>query len=445
MRALNATHDPGLRSWVESANRAAGDFPIQNLPFGVFRRRAAGPGEPFRGGVAIGDQILDLAREELRGLASGSPVDAALAACGESTLNSFMGLGPQAWSSLRQFLSEHLREGSPHVARLRAALVPQRDAEHAVPARIGDYTDFYASVHHATAVGRLFRPDNPLLPNYKWVPIGYHGRASSIRVSGQEFARPVGQLMPPGAAAPFLAPTRRLDYELEVGIFVGVGNALGTRVPLAQAQDHVFGVCLLNDWSARDIQAWEYQPLGPFLAKNFATTISPWIVTLEALAPFRAPWTRPGEDPQPLPYLEGTEVRATGALDIQLEVWLESERMRASGQAPLRLSHSTFRDSYWTLAQLVAHHSVNGCNLESGDLLGSGTQSGPGGMEEAGSLLELSEGGKRPLPLPSGETRTFLADGDRVIFRGWCEREGFARIGLGECAGVVLPARVDAL
>jgi fumarylacetoacetase len=328
---------------------------------------------------------------------------------------------------------------------MRAALVPQRDAEHAVPARIGDYTDFYASVQHATAVGRLFRPDNPLLPNYKWVPIGYHGRASSIRVSGQEFPRPTGQLMPPGAPAPFVAPTRRLDYELEVGVFVGVGNALGTRVPLAEAEDHVFGVCLLNDWSARDIQAWEYQPLGPFLAKNFATTISPWIVTLEALAPFRAPWTRPSEDPQPLPYLEGANVRAAGALDIQLEVWLESERMRASGQAPLQLSHSTFRDSYWTLAQLVAHHSVNGCNLEPGDLLGSGTQSGPGGLEEAGSLLELSEGGKRPLTLPSGETRTFLADGDRVIFRGWCQREGFARIGLGECAGVVLPVSVDAL
>ncbi len=349
--------------------------------------------------------------------------------------------GSHAWSGLRLFLSEVLRDNS----RLRPTLVPQRDAEHAVSARIGDYTDFYASVHHATAVGRLFRPDNPLLPNYKWVPIGYHGRASSIRVSGQEFPRPVGQLMPPGAPAPFVAPTRRLDYELEVGIFVGVGNALGTPVPLAQAEAHVFGVCLLNDWSARDIQAWEYQPLGPFLAKNFATTISPWIVTMEALEPFRAPWTRPSEDPQPLPYLEGAGVRAAGALDIQLGVWLESERMRASGQEPLRLSRSTFRDSYWTLAQLVAHHSVNGCNLEPGDLLGSGTQSGPGGVEEAGSLLELSDGGKRPLTLPSGETRTFLADGDRIIFRGWCEREGSARIGLGECAGVVLPVRADAL
>jgi fumarylacetoacetase len=386
--------------------------------------------------VAIGDQILDLADEKLQDVA---PV--ALAACGESTLNSFMALGPEAWSGVRRFLSAVLRENS----NLRPALVPQREAEYAVPARIGDYTDFYASVHHATAVGRLFRPDNPLLPNYKWVPIGYHGRASSIRVSGQEFPRPVGQLMPPGAPAPFVAPTRRLDYELEVGILVGVGNELGTPVPLAQAEDHVFGVCLLNDWSARDIQAWEYQPLGPFLAKNFATTISPWIVTLEALEPFRSPWTRPSEDPQPLPYLEGVRVRAAGALDIQLGVWLQSERMRASGQEPLRLSRSTFRDSYWTLAQLVAHHSVNGCNLEPGDLLGSGTQSGPGGLEEAGSLLELSEGGKRPLALPSGETRTFLADGDRVIFRGWCEREGCARIGLGECAGVVLPVRADAL
>jgi fumarylacetoacetase len=437
MSALNATHDPALRSWVGSANRAGADFPIQNLPFGVFRR--AGSHEAWRGGVAIGDQILDLGAATLREV-SGGVVAQALAACGdEPTLNSFMAMGREAWSALRGFLSEVLRAGSPHAERLRAALVPEREAEYAVPARIGDYTDFYASIHHAAAVGRLFRPDNPLLPNYKWVPIGYHGRASSIGVSGQKFPRPMGQLMPKGAASPTLAPTRSLDYELEVGIFIGAGNALGTRVPVDACAEHVFGLCLLNDWSARDIQAWEYQPLGPFLAKNFATTISPWIVTLEALAPFRTAWSRPAEDPQPLSYLDSAHMRSDGAIDIQLEVLLESERMRALGEAPELLSHSSFRDSYWTIAQLVAHHTINGCNLEAGDLLGSGTQSGPA-PADAGSLLELSEGGKRPITLGSSETRTFLADGDRVIFRGWCERAGFARIGFGEVAGLVLPA-----
>jgi fumarylacetoacetase len=443
MNTVNATHDPALRSWLDSANRADADFPIQNLPFGVFRRSAGEGADRYRGGVAIGDQILDLGAADLRSLSSGV-VTEALVACGEPTLNSYLALGPEAWSALRGFLSEVLRADSPHAARSRATLVPQKDAEYTVPARIGDYTDFYASIHHATSVGRLFRPDNPLLPNYKWVPIGYHGRASSIRVSGQEFPRPAGQIMPKGAPCPYLAPTRSLDYELEVGIFIGTGNALGSRVPIDAAEGHVFGLCLLNDWSARDIQAWEYQPLGPFLAKNFATTISPWIVTLEALAPFRAPWTRPVEDPQPLPYLESAELRAAGAIDIQLEVWLETARMRAEALAPERLSHSTFRDSYWSVAQLVAHHSVNGCNLAAGDLLGSGTQSGPT-PGEAGSLLELSEGGKRSLALRTGETRTFLADGDRVIFRGWCERQGFARIGFGEVAGVVLPADSNGL
>jgi fumarylacetoacetase len=445
MNTLNATHDPALRSWVDSANRTDADFPIQNLPFGVFRGvlPRSGGAEPHRGGVAIGDQILDLGAPELRNLSSGV-VTEALVACGEPTLNSFMALGRESWSALRGFLSEVLRSDSPHATRLRTALVPQKDAQYALPARVGDYTDFYASIHHATSVGRLFRPDNPLLPNYKWVPIGYHGRASSIRVSGQEFPRPVGQIMPKGAPCPIVAPTRSLDYELEVGIFIGTGNALGSRVPLEAAEDHVFGLCLLNDWSARDIQAWEYQPLGPFLAKNFATTISPWIVTLDALAPFRTPWTRPAEDPQPLSYLEGPSLRASGAVDIQLEVWLETARMRAEMLAPERLSHATFRDSYWSVAQLVAHHSINGCNLAAGDLLGSGTQSGPA-AGEAGSLLELSEGGKRPLTLRSGETRMYLADGDRVTFRGWCERTGCARIGFGEVTGVVLPADLNGL
>jgi fumarylacetoacetase len=441
MTELNSTHDPALKSWLESANRAAADFPIQNLPFGVFRRCCGG--EHFRGGVALGDQVVDLAAAELHGLSPSAAVTAALAACSEPTLNTFFALGLKSWSALRAFLSEVFRADSPHAARLRPALVPQSEVEYTVPVRIGDYTDFYASIHHATSVGRLFRPDNPLLPNYKWVPIGYHGRSSSVRVSGQEFKRPVGQIMPKGAPCPFVAPSRSLDYELEVGIFIGTGNPVGDRVALEQAEAHVFGVCLLNDWSARDIQAWEYQPLGPFLAKNFATTVSPWVVTLEALAPFRAPWTRPAEDPQPLPYLEGAGVRACGAFDLQLEVWLETQRMRTEGLSPERLSHANFRDSYWTVAQLVAHHTVNGCNLEAGDLLGSGTQSGPT-AEEAGSLLELSEGGKRPLSLRSAETRTYLQDGDRVIFRGWCERAGFVRIGLGEVSGRVLPADFSA-
>lgn len=437
MVEVNATHDPALRSWVGSANRAGGDFPIQNLPFGVFRRIASD--ETWRGGVAIGDQVLDLGAAALRERSSGV-VTKALAACGvESTLNSFMAMGREAWSGLRGFLSEVLRAGSPHAQALRGALVPQSQAEYAVPVRIGDYTDFYASIHHATAVGRLFRPDNPLLPNYKWVPIGYHGRASSIRVSGQKFTRPAGQIMPPGASSPIVSPTRRLDYELEVGIFIGTGNPLGTRIHVDCATDHVFGLCLLNDWSARDIQAWEYQPLGPFLAKSFATTISPWIVTFEALAPFQTRWVRPAEDPQPLSYLDSAAVRATGAIDLQLEVWLETQRMRAAGTPAERLSHATFRDSYWTIAQMVAHHTVNGCNLEAGDLFGSGTQSGPA-PSEAGSLLELSQGGKSPIVLRSGEMRTFLEDGDRVVFRGWCERDGFTRIGFGEAAGLVLPA-----
>ncbi|MGC1727758.1 MAG: fumarylacetoacetase, partial [Steroidobacteraceae bacterium] len=339
--------------------------------------------------------------------------------------------------------SRALRADSPDAQRLRALLVPQGAAEYRLAAEIGDYTDFYASIHHAQAVGRLFRPDNPLLPNYKWVPIAYHGRASSIRVSGQDFARPVGQVLPPGATEPQLAATRRLDYELEVGVFIGRGTELGARVPVAAAESHVFGLCLLNDWSARDVQSWEYQPLGPFLAKNFATTISPWVVTLEALAPFRAPWTRPEGEPAPLPYLDDPAVRSAGAIDLDLEVWLESARMREQGVPPVRMSHSNFRDSWWSVAQMVAHHTVGGCNLRPGDLLGSGTQSGPA-PEEAGSLLELTAGGRRAVPLAAGEQRTFLEDGDRVMLRGWCARPGCVRIGLGECAATVLPARAPA-
>jgi fumarylacetoacetase len=434
---LNATHDPALRSWVDSANLPGADFPIQNLPFAVFRR--AGGREEFRGGVAIGDQVLDLGALHALGAFEG-PARAPLGACAAPRLNELMALGPQAAGALRAALSEALRADSSDAGRLRALLVPQHAVEYRVAAEIGDYTDFYTSIHHARAVGRLLRPDNPLLPNYKWVPIAYHGRASSIRVSGQEFVRPVGQVLPPGASEPQLAATRRLDYELEVGVFIGRGTELGARVPLAAAESHVFGLCLLNDWSARDVQSWEYQPLGPFLAKNFATTVSPWVVTLQALAPFRAPWSRPAGEPPPLPYLDDPAVRAAGAIDLNLEVWLESARMREAGVPPRRLSHSNFRDSWWSVAQMVAHHTLGGCNLRPGDLMGSGTQSGPA-PQEAGSLLELTAGGRQAVPLPGGEQRTFLEDGDRVILRGWCARPGYARIGLGECAATVLPAR----
>jgi fumarylacetoacetase len=322
---------------------------------------------------------------------------------------------------------------------VESQLIGQTEVRLHVPCLVGDYTDFYVGIHHATNVGKQFRPDNPLLPNYKYVPIGYHGRASSVRASGEPVIRPSGQRKAPEADAPEYGPSRRLDYELELGIWIGQGNELGSPIPIAEAADHIAGYCLLNDWSARDLQAWEYQPLGPFLAKSFATTISPWVVTLEALAPYRLPWSRPAEDPQPLPYLDCESLRATGALDVHLEVALETAAMRAAGDAPQSLARTNFRHSYWTIAQMVAHHTVNGCNLEPGDLLGSGTQSGPT-PDQAGSLLELTEGGKRAIRLENGEIRTFAEDGDRVILRGWCERPGCARIGFGEASGMVLAA-----
>ncbi len=434
---LNATHDPALESWVESANVPASDFPLQNLPFAAFRR--AGAAEAYRAGLAIGDQVLDLGALAAAGLLEGEAAPA-LAACAAPALNALMGQGARAASALRAALSAALRRGSPLAARLQPWLVPQAAVEFRVAAEIGDFTDFYASIYHATAVGRLFRPDNPLLPNYRWVPIAYHGRASSVRVSGTDFRRPLGQLPPQGAAPPVLGPSRRLDYELELGIFIGAGNELGTHIALSDAEAHVFGLVLLNDWSARDIQGWEYQPLGPFLAKNFATTVSPWVVTLEALAPFRVPAPRPAEEPPPLPYLRAPAGALDGAFDIRLEVWLETARMRARGVAPQRLSASSFRHSWWTVAQMVTHHTVNGCNLTPGDLLGSGTQSGPD-AQEAGSLLELTRGGRQGLHLADGEERTFLEDGDRVLLRGHCARAGFRRIGFGEAAATVLPAR----
>ncbi len=433
---LNETHDPALRSWVSSANRPGCDFPIQNLPFAVFRRR--GSDEPWRGGVAIGDEIVDLSAIAQGGLVSDSAASVALHAAAEPSLNRYMGMGHSAWSALRLALSRALREGATQASAWRDALVAQSDAEFRVPADVGDYTDFYTSIHHATTVGRLFRPDNPLLPNYQWVPIGYHGRASSLDVSGQSFRRPHGQTLAAGATVPQLSPSRRLDYELELGLFVGPGNRKGTPIDIADAEAHLFGLCLLNDWSARDLQSWEYQPLGPFLSKNFATTLSPWVVTMEALAPYRVAFERPAADPQPLPYLDSPQNRERGAIDIVLEVWLQTPKMREAGAPPTRVSRTNFqRSSYWTLAQLLVHHTVNGCNLQPGDLLGSGTQSGPDAGEE-GSLLEMSRGGKQRFSLPNGEQRTFLEDGDTVVLKGWCERAGAARIGLGEVTGTVL-------
>lgn len=436
MLELNETHAPALRSWIASANLPGTDFPIQNLPFAVFRR--AGSDEAFRGGVAIGSMIVDLGLAARCGALEPDAQPIA-AACGETSLNRFMAMGPAAWSALRLALSRALRADTAGADRLADCLLAQAEAEYTVPARIGDYTDFYTSLYHATNIGKLFRPDNPLMPNYKWVPIGYHGRSSSIAVSGQEFARPRGQTMLPGAAKPNFGPCKRLDYELELGIFVGTGNASGQPVSIDDAESHVFGLCLLNDWSARDIQAWEHQPLGPFLSKNFATTISPWVVTLEALAPYRRPLIRPDGDPEPLPYLASSANREHGAIDIQLEVNLETETMRRRGAGSARLSVASYRHAYWTVAQLLAHHTVNGCNLQPGDLFGSGTLSGPT-LDQAGALIELTAGGKNPVKLPDGDSRTFLEDGDTVILRGWCERPGKARIGFGECRGTVLPA-----
>jgi len=420
MTELNATHDPALRSWVVSANTADTDFPIQNLPFGRFRR--AGTSEPFRIGVAIGDQVLDLRATGL--------IDS-------DDMNALMATSSLQRSALRAAISAGLAEGSANQPAWQTALIAQSAAEMTLPCQIGDYTDFYTGIHHATTVGKLFRPDNPLLPNYKWVPIGYHGRGSSIGVSGQTFRRPRGQLK--GAAdAPVLGASQRVDYELELGVLIGPGNARGEPIAMADAEEHLFGVCLINDWSARDLQAWEYQPLGPFLAKNFATTVSPWVMTLEALAPYRRPFTRPEGDPQPLPYLDSDANRREGAFDIALSVWLQTARMRAAGEAPVKLSQSNVAESaYWTLAQLITHHTVNGCNLVPGDLLGSGTLSGPT-PEQGGSLLELSLGGKQTLTLPNGEERTFMQDGDTVILRGHCERAGRPRIGLGEVSGTLL-------
>ncbi len=438
---MNDTHDPRRTSWVESAQGAT-DFPIQNLPFGVFHERGDDV-EDARVGIAIGDQILDLTACHDEGRFTGVAEHAA-EACAAPSLNLLMGLGREHLAELRRQVVSLLDADSPARKTSKRLgdrlLVPMAEAELLLPARVGDYTDFYASVHHATNVGSMFRPDNPLLPNYKWVPIAYHGRASSLVPSGTPVRRPRGQVKDANAEAPVYVPTRALDYEMELGCFVAAPNPLGEPVPIDRAEEHLFGICLVNDWSARDVQTWEYQPLGPFLAKNFATTVSPWVVTLEALEPFRVPaFQRPAGDPSPLPYLQSERNAAAGGIDVTVEVYLSSERMRQQSLEPVRLSRGRSADLYWTAAQMLTHHTSNGCNLSPGDLFASGTISGPS-KDSRGCLLELTWRGAEPIALPSGETRKFLEDGDEVIMRGFCAREGAVRIGLGECRGVVVPA-----
>ncbi len=435
MTACDRTHDATRRSWVESANDGETDFPLQNLPFGIF----SPPGGTPRGGVAIGDQILDLAALAAAGLLRGDALIAAEAAAGD-TLNPLMGLGKSHRVALRHAVFDLMETSAHERARVAACLHPAATATLHLPARIGDYTDFYAGINHARNVGQLLRPDQPLMPNYKYVPIGYHGRSSSINASGVAVRRPNGQRKGPQETEPSFGPSRNLDYELELGIWVGPGNPQGTPIAIRQADDHLFGLCLLNDWSARDVQGWEYQPLGPFLAKNFATTLSPWIVTMEALAPFRtAQNPRPADDPAPLPYLADAQDQAMGAFDIGLDVFLSTPRMRALGLAPERLSHGTATALYWSPAQLVTHHASGGCNLNPGDLLGTGTISGTT-PDSFGSLLEITWRGTKPIRLASDEERRFLEDGDRVIMRARAARPGAVSIGFGACEAEILPA-----
>ncbi|MEK7414516.1 MAG: fumarylacetoacetase [Planctomycetota bacterium] len=429
MITIDHTHAPTLRSWVISANDTGNDFPIQNLPVGVFQR----DGQESRCGVRIGDQILDLAGLAGHGLITGPAAPSCLA----TSLNQLMALSAPHRVALRHRLSMLLAHGAAERSHVEPHLLPSGQARMLLPATIGDYTDFYASIHHATNIGKMLRPDNPLLPNYKHIPIAYHGRSSSIVVSGTPINRPSGQVRNDPNAPPTFAASARLDYEVEIGTFVGPGNSHGVPIPIAQADDHIFGMCLLNDWSARDIQAWEYQPLGPFLAKNFATSISPWVVTWEALAPFRvAPHPRPVGDPAPLDYLRCTIDQARGAVDLTVEAFLSSAAMRTQGLAAIKLSRGSLRDLYWTTAQMLTHHASNGCNLRPGDLLGSGTISGEG-KESWGSLMELGQRGSTPIELPSGERRGFLADGDELILTGYAQRDGCTRIGLGECRGLI--------
>jgi fumarylacetoacetase len=438
---INETHDPNLKSWIESANTPDTDFPIQNLPFCFFREKDSLEYPSI--GVAIGDQILKLDwflnyqfTKGFLGITKKPRKPSELVGLLEFT--------PDILKTLRLELSQLLRENSlvpiDNIEEAKVNLYTRTDVEIFLPFQIGDYTDFYCSIFHATNVGAMFRPDNPLLPNYKYVPIGYHGRASSIVVSGTDVKRPKGQNRTDQDAPPVYIPAKNLDYEMEVGFFVGKSNEMGESIPIEKAEEHIFGLCLVNDWSARDIQAWEYQPLGPFLAKNFATTVSPFVVTMEALAPFRVPaFERPEGDPAPLDYLNGEDNQKFGGIDIKLEVYLQTAKMREENAEPHLLSRSNMKDLYWTIGQMLTHHASNGCNLQTGDLIATGTVSGKE-KDERGCLLELTWRGKEPIALPNGETRRFLEDGDEIIMKGFCEREGFRRIGFGKCRGRILPA-----
>ena len=424
METCNATLNPSLRSWVTTANLSGSDFPIQNLPFGRFRTNST---EPWRIGVAIGDMVLDLKAAEL---------------INHSDMNQLLAMKKEDRVALRIAISNGLKEdASVNRSAFEQSLFKQSSVEIGMPCEVGDYTDFYVGIHHATAVGKLFRPDNPLLPNYKWVPVGYHGRSSTLNVSGTSFPRPCGQIKVADTDAPIFQPSARLDFELEIGVVIGQGNKQGQPIAIEKAEDHVFGLTLFNDWSARDIQAWEYQPLGPFLSKNFASTLSPWIVTMEALSPFRQEFKRPDGEPQPLAYLSSEVNSLQGAFDVKLEVLIQTEAMRKARLPFERLTYSNFTEAaYWTVAQMVTHHTINGCSLRSGDLFGTGTLSGPK-PEQAGSLLELTQGGKKAITLSNGEKRIFLQDGDSIALKGWCEKSGAVRIGFGECIATVIPAK----
>jgi fumarylacetoacetase len=433
---LNATHDPALRSHVSSANRADTDFPIQNLPYGVFR---SSPGDAFRVGVAIGDEILDVSASAA---VLGPTCADAVAACRLDHLNGLMALDPEHWSRLRHALSHALSAAAPAEVQqvVRARLLPIATCELKRPVNVGDFTDFYASVHHATNAGKLIRPDNPLLPNYKYIPVGYHSRASTIRADGAEVPRPRGQIKPADADTPEYRSSARLDYEAELGFYIGRGSTMGVPIAIGDAGGHLFGVSLLNDWSARDIQVWEYQPLGPFLAKSFATIVSPWVVTTEALLPYRRPaYVRPAGDPAPLPHLYDEGDQQHGGFAVTVEAYLSSRAMRAQGMGPQLLGSGSATDLYWTVAQMIAHHTSNGCNLVAGDLIGSGTISGPA-PENWGSLLEITWGGSKPLSLPTGESRTFVEDGDQIVLRGACVMPDRPSLGFGACRTTIVPA-----
>ncbi|ABE36868.1 fumarylacetoacetase [Paraburkholderia xenovorans LB400] len=433
---LNETHDVALTSWVESANAPGCDFPVQNLPFCSFRKR--GSGESYRVGVAIGDQIVDIRASLAAGSFNGKAAEAARAAA-DAQLNRLMELGHAAWSALRLELSRSLRHDARHATRHAIVLAAQGDAEYGLPVKIGNFTDFYSSLHHAHACGMRFRPDTPLFPNYRWMPVAYHSRASSIRISGQALRRPQGQSRTAGSDIPAFGPTQKLDFELELGVYVGAGSELGTPIPVDEAEHHLFGVSLLNDWSARDLQQWEATPIGPFASKNWGCSVSPWVVTLEALEPYRLPWSRTAQDPAPLPYLNGTAHASRAHLDIDLEVHLHTAKMRKDGDPPSRLTASNSRHLYWSVFQMLAHHTSSGCDFAPGDFYGTGTLSGPQ-PEQAGSLLELSFNGKKEVKLANGERRAFVADDDVIIIRGAADKPGAARIGFGTCEAQILPA-----